>query len=84
MIKKKKPFITLLGDSRDPPTFTGNDTAATLGGDGKPMRTYHSPTVAINSHYFVAINIRFEVTYPSTPCLSVSYYLFFLVHETVP
>ncbi|CAN6467257.1 unnamed protein product [Victoria cruziana] len=65
VIKKKKPFITLLGDSRDPPTFTGNDTAATLGGDGKPMRTYHSPTVAINSHYFVAINIRFENTAPN-------------------
>lgn len=55
------PFITFLGSSDSPPVITGNDTAATKGSDGKPMKTFHSPTVAINANYFVAANIIFQV-----------------------
>lgn len=55
------PFITFLGDSYNPPTITGNDTASTKGNDGNTLNTFHSATVAVNSNYFVAINIIFEV-----------------------
>ncbi|KAJ6879836.1 hypothetical protein NC652_033227 [Populus alba x Populus x berolinensis] len=49
------------GDSSEPPTITGNDTASVSGKDGKPLRTYQSATVAVDANYFVAINMKFEV-----------------------
>ncbi|KAI3859529.1 hypothetical protein MKX03_008289 [Papaver bracteatum] len=59
-----KPFITFMGDSQNPPTITGNDTASTIGDDRRPLTTFHSATVAVNSDYFVAINVIFENTVP--------------------
>lgn len=53
--------MTFLGDPSDPPTITGNDTASVAGRDGTRLRTFQSATVAVDAHYFVAINIRFEV-----------------------
>ncbi|KAK7392210.1 hypothetical protein VNO78_20640 [Psophocarpus tetragonolobus] len=58
MIPRTLPFITLLGDSGDPPTITGNDTASVVG------RTFQSATVAVDASYFVAINIKFENSAP--------------------
>ncbi|OIW07040.1 hypothetical protein TanjilG_02674 [Lupinus angustifolius] len=58
MIPRTMPFITLLGDARDPPTITGNDTASTTG------RTFQSATVAVDASYFIAINIKFENSAP--------------------
>ncbi|XP_045807752.1 probable pectinesterase 53 isoform X2 [Trifolium pratense] len=62
VIPKTLPFITFLGDSRDRPTITGNDTASVAGNDGALLRTFNSATVAVNASYFVAINIKFENT----------------------
>ncbi|KAG7014294.1 Pectinesterase QRT1 [Cucurbita argyrosperma subsp. argyrosperma] len=63
-IPKTLPFVTFLGSaSHDPPTITGNDTAVVIGGDGIPLGTLKSATVAINANYFVAINIKFEKCY---------------------
>ncbi|KAM0951219.1 putative pectinesterase [Dioscorea sansibarensis] len=64
VIPKSKPYITLVGSSGDPPIITGNDTAATRGSNGVPLKTFHSATVAVNANYFVAANIRFENTAP--------------------
>ncbi|CAN1353086.1 Probable pectinesterase 53 [Linum perenne] len=61
-IPKTLPFITFVGDSTDPPTITGNDTASLPGKDGMPLRTYQSATVAVDGDYFVAVNIKFENT----------------------
>ncbi|CAH9082571.1 unnamed protein product [Cuscuta epithymum] len=62
-ISKKLPFVTLIaGNSSDPPKITGNDTASDMGRDGRPLRTFHSATVAIDADYFVAVNILFENT----------------------
>ncbi|XP_022991505.1 probable pectinesterase 53 [Cucurbita maxima] len=62
-IPKTLPFVTFLGSaSHDPPTIIGNDTAVVIGGDGIPLGTLKSATVAINANYFVAINIKFENT----------------------
>lgn len=55
------PFVTFLGNSSDPPTITGNDTASVPGSDGKPLKTFQSATVAVDANYFVAINMKFEV-----------------------
>ncbi|OAY68260.1 putative pectinesterase 53, partial [Ananas comosus] len=65
VIPKAMSFITLLGTGESPPTITGNDTASTSGKDGKPLKTFHSPTVAVNADYFVALNIRFENAAPN-------------------
>lgn len=64
VIPKSMAFVTLLGSPDDPPLLTGNDTAATRGRDGKALNTFHSATVAVNSNYFIAANIRFENTAP--------------------
>ncbi|CAN1196416.1 Probable pectinesterase 53 [Linum perenne] len=61
-IPKTLPFITFVGDSTDPPTITGNDTASLPGKDGTPLRTFQSATVAVDGDYFVAVNIKFENT----------------------
>nr|CAB3466186.1 unnamed protein product [Digitaria exilis] len=55
-----KPFITFLGDPKNPPTIMWNDTAATRGKDGNPVGTVGSHTVAIESDYFTASNIIFK------------------------
>lgn len=67
VIPKSKPYITFVGSSGDPPIITGNDTAATRGSNGMPLKTFHSATVAVNADYFVAANIRFEACSTSTP-----------------
>ncbi|XP_072976134.1 probable pectinesterase 53 [Typha angustifolia] len=64
VIPKSMPFITFLGSGENPPIITGNDTAATRGDNGVPLKTFHSPTVAINADYFLAANIKFENTAP--------------------
>lgn len=68
LIPRWKPFVTFMGDEARQPVITGNDTAAALGMDGMPMKTFRSATVAVNSDYFIAYNIRFENTapYPET------------------
>ncbi|KAH9786912.1 Pectinesterase [Citrus sinensis] len=63
-IPKPLPFVTFLGNSSDPPTITGNDTASATGSDGKPLKTFQSATVAVDANYFVAINMKFENTAP--------------------
>ncbi|KAI5565029.1 hypothetical protein BDE02_14G097500 [Populus trichocarpa] len=63
-IPRTLPFVTFLGDSSEPPTITGNDTASVSGKDGKPLRTYQSATVAVDANYFVAISMKFENTAP--------------------
>ncbi|KAK4751092.1 hypothetical protein SAY87_004574 [Trapa incisa] len=63
-ISRALPFVTFQGDPLDPPTITGNDTASVAGRGGLPLRTYQSATVAVNAHYFIAVNIRFENTAP--------------------
>ncbi|PNT04314.1 hypothetical protein POPTR_014G117100v4 [Populus trichocarpa] len=63
-IPRTFPFVTFLGDSSEPPTITGNDTASVSGKDGKPLRTYQSATVAVDANYFVAISMKFENTAP--------------------
>lgn len=60
-IPRTLPYLTFLGNASDPPTITGNDTASMTGGDGTPLGTLKSATVAVNANYFVAINIKFEV-----------------------
>ncbi|XP_052188045.1 probable pectinesterase 53 isoform X2 [Diospyros lotus] len=64
VIPRTMPFVTLSGDSGDPPTITGNDTASVPGKDGTPLKTFQSATVAIDADYFVAVNIKFENTAP--------------------
>ncbi|KAF5206511.1 Pectinesterase qrt1 [Thalictrum thalictroides] len=65
VIPRSLHFITFLGDSNDPPTITGNDTASSVSQkDGMPLKTFQSATVAVNANYFVAINIKFENTAP--------------------
>ncbi|XP_021768576.1 pectinesterase QRT1-like [Chenopodium quinoa] len=61
-IPKTKPFITFMGDPDNPPIITGNDSASSTRGDGKPLSTFQSATVAVDADYFIASNIIFENT----------------------
>lgn len=53
--------MTFIGDDARQPVITGNVTAAAIGMDALPMKTFRSATVAVNSNYFIAYNIRFDV-----------------------
>ncbi|CAL9150709.1 unnamed protein product [Musa hybrid cultivar] len=64
VIPKSMPFITLLGDPASPPIISGNDTAAKMGDNGRALKTFRSPTVAVNSNFFLAAYIQFENTAP--------------------
>lgn len=75
MVPRSKPFVTFMGDEACQPIITGNDTAAAIGTDGLPMKTFRSATVAVNSDYFTAYNIRFEVDFRQMTLLFRSPYL---------
>ncbi|KAK9281124.1 hypothetical protein L1049_004017 [Liquidambar formosana] len=64
IVPRTLPFVTFLGNSSDPPTITGNDTASATGRNGMPLKTFQSATVAVDANYFVAINVKFENTAP--------------------
>ncbi|CAK7352316.1 unnamed protein product, partial [Dovyalis caffra] len=51
-IKCNKPFITFYGDPKDIPKIVFNGTASQYG-------TIYSATVAVESDYFMAINVAF-------------------------
>ncbi|KAG8090318.1 hypothetical protein GUJ93_ZPchr0011g27442 [Zizania palustris] len=59
-INSSKPFVTFRSDPMDPAVIVWNDTAATLGKEGKPVGTVGSTTVAIESDYFVASGVVFK------------------------
>ncbi|KAL2935022.1 putative pectinesterase 53 [Bienertia sinuspersici] len=61
-IPRTKPFISFIGDPSNPPTITGNDTASMTGGDGTPLSTFRSATIAVDSDYFIALYIIFQNT----------------------
>lgn len=50
-------FVTFSGNASDPPLITGHDKAADGAGG-----TYATATVGINGDYFMAINVKFEVS----------------------
>ncbi|BBM98961.1 pectinesterase [Marchantia polymorpha subsp. ruderalis] len=68
-IPKTKPYITFEGYSNNQTIITYNSTAS----DPKSkkhhtyLRTYNSATVAVNSKYFVAVNIVFQNSAPAPP-----------------
>lgn len=53
-IDRLKPFVTFLGDAKDQPTLTYGGTAAEYG-------TVDSASFIVESDYFVAVNVIFEV-----------------------
>lgn len=55
-IERSKPFVTLYGLPWEMPVIVFNGTAAEYG-------TLNSATVAVESDYFVAVNIVFKVSY---------------------
>lgn len=61
LVPYTKPFITFLGNPKNPPVIMWDDRAATHGKDGKPVGTVGSATVAVESDYFMASGIVFRV-----------------------
>ncbi|KAM3254811.1 hypothetical protein ACQJBY_048339 [Aegilops geniculata] len=55
-----KPFITFVGNPKNPPVITWDDTAGTRGKDGKPLGTLASATVAVEADYFSASGVVFK------------------------
>lgn len=54
LVDRSRPFVTFLGDPHAMPVITFDGTAAKFG-------TWNSATVAVESHFFMAANIVFEV-----------------------
>ncbi|KAL6226839.1 hypothetical protein ACLB2K_000799 [Fragaria x ananassa] len=57
LVEMTKPFLTFYGDKNDMPSITYDGTAAVYG-------TWNSATVAVESDYFVAVNIAFVNSAP--------------------
>lgn len=70
LIPSTKPFITFLGNPKNQPIITWDDTAATRGKDGNPVGTMGSSSVAVEADYFMAYGIVFKVNYINhqSPC----------------
>ena len=58
---RNKPFVTLKGESTALTYIQWGDTASSKGPDGKPLGTYGSASVAIESDDFIALDISFKV-----------------------
>ncbi|KAL5572299.1 hypothetical protein UlMin_021896 [Ulmus minor] len=56
-VDRSKPFVTFYGSENDMPTLTFDGTASKYG-------TVYSATVAVESDYFVAVNINFVNSAP--------------------
>ncbi|TVU23496.1 hypothetical protein EJB05_25867, partial [Eragrostis curvula] len=66
LIGKSKPFVTIRSrDPYNPAVIVWNDTAATLGKDGKPLGVDGSSTVTVESDYFIAYGVVFRNDAPS-------------------
>ena len=60
-LSKSNPFVTIsCDDPYNPAVIVWNDTAATLGKDGKPLGIDGSSTVTIESDYFIAYGVVFK------------------------
>ncbi|KAM2621491.1 hypothetical protein TB2_026235 [Malus domestica] len=57
LVDASKPFVTFYGDQNDVPSITFDGTALKYG-------TWNSSTVAVESDYFVAVNIAFVNSAP--------------------
>ncbi|XP_058078674.1 putative pectinesterase 63 [Magnolia sinica] len=57
LVDRSRPFITFYGEPNAMPTITFDGTAAKYG-------TIYSATVAVESHFFMAVNIIFQNTAP--------------------
>jgi len=75
-----KSYITIEGDGAEETIVKWSDTAQTPGSNGRPLGTYGSATFAVNSPYFIAKNITFQVRntlslyfYPNLLCAFVFY-----------
>ncbi|KAK3119349.1 hypothetical protein QOZ80_9BG0718500 [Eleusine coracana subsp. coracana] len=60
-LDKSKPFVTIRSeDPYNPAVIVWNDTAATLGKDGRPLGINGSSTVTIESDYFISYGVVFK------------------------
>jgi hypothetical protein len=61
LVPSTKPFITFLGNTKNPPIITWDDTAGTRAKDGSAVGTMGSASVAVEADYFMASGIVFKV-----------------------
>jgi len=61
VVPKAKASVTLQGEGSLDTVLEWNDTASNVDLQGNPLMTYHSATVAIEGHGFVARNLTFKV-----------------------
>lgn len=65
-IPATKAYISMEGAGAEKTVIEWDDTADRIGPKGRPLGTFGSATVAVNSPYFIAKNITFKV------CISLS------------
>uniref|UniRef100_J3NA10 pectinesterase n=2 Tax=Oryza brachyantha TaxID=4533 RepID=J3NA10_ORYBR len=60
VVEKGRRFVTFKSDPANPAVVVWNDTAATLGKDGKPLGAVGSATLAVKAEYFLAYGVVFK------------------------
>jgi pectinesterase len=60
-------WVTFRGYGVNTTVVEWNDTASTIGANGKPLGTFGSATVAVDGDHFTARQISFKVKSPTTP-----------------
>ncbi|CAA6673672.1 unnamed protein product [Spirodela intermedia] len=60
-IPGRKAYVTLLGEGRERTIIQWGDTADGEGPEGRRLGTFGSATFAVNSPFFVAMNVTFKV-----------------------
>ncbi|KAJ8642228.1 hypothetical protein MRB53_018922 [Persea americana] len=66
-IPATKAYISMEGAGAEKTVIEWDDTADRIGPKGRPLGTFGSATVAVNSPYFIAKNITFKNTAPLPP-----------------
>jgi len=61
-VQREKRFVRLVGESRENTVISFDLYAGLAGPDGRPIGTFHTPTVQIDADNFTAENITFENT----------------------
>lgn len=61
VIPETKAYVSLEGTGADETIIEWDDTADHVGQTGRPVGTFGSATFAVDSPYFIAKNITFEV-----------------------
>lgn len=81
MIPAIKAYVSLEGAGADKTIIEWNDTADLVGQTGRPLGTFGSATFAVNSPYFIAKNITFQVSQSSILSFTIGFIIYIYIYN---